>query len=104
VDTPELVQPTERDRAAIEQERKERKKAYLKEYYKKRKADDAYNDRRKTYEKRAAIDQERKERDRAAIEQERKEHKKAYMKEYYKKRKATMPTMIAGSHMKKEQP
>ncbi len=90
VDTPELVQPTERDRAAIEQERKERKKAYLKEYYKKRKADDndAYNDRRKAYEKRAAIEQERKERDRAAIEQERKERKKAYMKEYYKKRKA----------------
>ena len=27
VDTPELVQPTERDRAVIEQERKERKKA-----------------------------------------------------------------------------
>ena len=34
VDTPELVQPTERDRAAIEQERKERNKAYHKEYYK----------------------------------------------------------------------
>ena len=34
VDTPELVQPTERDRAAIEQERKECKKAYQKQYQK----------------------------------------------------------------------
>jgi hypothetical protein len=37
----------------------------MKEYYKKRKADDAYNDRRKSYENGAAIEQERKERQQA---------------------------------------
>jgi hypothetical protein len=78
VDTPELVQPTERDRAAIEQERKERQRAYDKAW--RAKHIDKIKARKKEYyaAKRDEIKAQQKE-----YKAAKRDEIKAQQKEYY---------------------